>query len=75
MLLAALKWQCEARTSPCDEGYCSSAERAICTPPTGSPCTEGNETLESCYHYDYFMFGRVTGMKSAGKIIMAVSVT
>jgi hypothetical protein len=31
-LLAALKWQREAQTSPCDEGYCSSAERARSAP-------------------------------------------
>jgi hypothetical protein len=37
--------------------------------------SEGYATLESCYHYDSFMFGLVTGMKTAGRIIMAVSVT
>jgi hypothetical protein len=45
-----------------------------CAPTTGSPCTEGNTTLESCYHYDSFMFGCVTGMKTAGRIRMAVRV-
>jgi hypothetical protein len=79
-LLAALKWQREAQTSPHYEGYCPSAVELEFPPPnytqtTGSPCTEGNTTLESCYHYDSFMFGHVTGMKTAGRSRMAVSVT
>jgi len=46
-----------------------------CTPTTGSLCSEGNATLESSYHYDSFMIGCVAGLKTAGKIRMAVRVT
>jgi len=46
-----------------------------CTPTTGSLCTEGNAALESCCHYDSFMIGCVTGMKTAGRIRMAIRVT
>ena len=46
-----------------------------CTPTTGSLSTKGNTTLEFCYHYDSFMFGCVTGLKTAGRIRMAGSVT
>jgi hypothetical protein len=45
-----------------------------CTPATGSPCTGGNTTLGSCYHYDSFISVCVTGLKTAGRIRMAVSV-
>ena len=39
------------------------------------PRTEGNFTLDSCYHYDSFMFVCVMGVETAVRIRMAVGVT